>query len=65
MGCGKDDLTCLLITEVYETSIVFPARRHGLVFGFGITDKNGAAGNPSEGHAIVHRLRARLCHSNE
>lgn len=66
MGCGKDDLSCLLISEVYETHIAFPARRHALVFGFGITtEKKGAAGNQSEGHAIVQRLRAHLCHSNK
>jgi len=64
MGYGKEDFSCLLISEVYETHTVFPARRQGLVFGFGrSTEKNGAAANKSEGRATVHRLRAHLCHS--
>lgn len=66
MGCGKEDLSCLLISEVNETHIVSPARRHRLVFGFGMTtEKKGATGDQSEGRAMVHRLRAHLCHSNE
>lgn len=44
MGCGKEDLSYFLITEVYKTHIVFPARRHGLVFGLGTTaEKKGPA----------------------
>lgn len=58
MECGKEDSCCLLISEVYETRIDFPARRHGLVFGFGITtEKVGADGNQSEGHALVPGYR--------
>lgn len=55
MGCGKEDLSYFLITEVYKTHIVFPARRHGLVFGLGKTaEKKGPAGNHGEGHAMEH-----------
>lgn len=57
MGCGKEDLSCLLIAEVYETCTVVPVRRHGLVFGSGVTaEKNGAAGN----HGAL-----RTCHGTQ
>lgn len=66
MGCGKEDLSCLLISEVYETHIVFPARSHRSLFAFGIaTAKSGAGGNRSEGHAMACRLQAHLLHSNK
>lgn len=62
MECGKEDLSCLLISEVYEACIIFPARRHVLVFSFGITtEKNGAAGKQGE----EHRLQAHSSHSIE
>lgn len=66
MMCGKEDLSYFLITEVYKTRVVSPARRHGLVFGLGVTaEKNGPAGNHGEGHAMDHGPQAQPGHSNE
>lgn len=66
MGCGKEDLSYFLITEVSKTCIVFPARRHGLVFGLGTTgEKNGPAGKHGEGHAMEHGPQALPGHRNE
>lgn len=66
MVCGKEGLSYLLITEVAKSCVVSPARRHGLVFGLGITaEKNRPAGNHGEGHAMEHGPQAQPGHSNE
>lgn len=66
MVCGKEDLSYFLITVVYKTCVVSPARRYRLVFGLGITaEENGPAGNHGEGHAMEQRPQAQPAHSNE
>lgn len=66
MVCAKEDLSYFLVTVVYKTCVVSPARSHGLVFGLGITaEKNGPSGNHSKGHAMEHGPQAQPGQSNE
>lgn len=48
----------LLIAEVFETCGVFPARRHGLVFGFGATTEKTRAGGNHGGLGTCHGTQA-------